>query len=644
MKLLPFQSADLARAACHDGAILSWDTGLGKTWATFLWPLLKVGYSKIEDGRSQMAPNSDLRSPISELRPKAAVLIVAPGDLHRQIADEGWNRFRIRVTRLDSKATFRRLCPDGRHLAPGFYLTSYHELGMNGVRPLPKPVNAGEDVSEADAAAYFEAIGLPDSQLSTLTSPLSSYLAGTRATGPGCRHEASGIRCIVDPTLADEVANVFAAVIVDEGVRVKGDYTHIAEGVRTLDPRYRLVLTATPIKNRLPDAFWLAWWATGGWAQSHARFPYAGTTAAKGDFAATFLVNERNLTKEERADAAGKRRRFQKLRAEVCNVHRLWKLFAPITLRRRKADAGVAIVPKQRHVVRVPFGRQQAATYEYHLHARYLDRNRRPATGAQLQALRVAAAHPASPLLTAQNEANRPTLPPRSALPYTPKMAAVMELIAQCLERREQVLVGCALHDPNDYLELLLAKAGVPCVKLDGRMSPGQRGEMAAQFKTWVDGAPLIPVMLAGVGCMSEGHSFDRCRNAILPAFDWAFDKFEQFINRIHRLTSREPVNVYSVITTGTVDRKLESSIAEKGDAAALVLDGCLGNEVNEELNLAALLSEAYREFAQAERTALCEQELAAGWPALRARLAQAWAEWNGNAEVRSQKSEALAA
>ena len=42
MKLKVFQKQDLARAALKDGLILSWDTGLGKTWALYLWPLLKA--------------------------------------------------------------------------------------------------------------------------------------------------------------------------------------------------------------------------------------------------------------------------------------------------------------------------------------------------------------------------------------------------------------------------------------------------------------------------------------------------------------------------------------------------------------------------------------------------------------------------
>jgi SNF2 family DNA or RNA helicase len=39
---------------------------------------------------------------------------------------------------------------------------------------------------------------------------------------------------------------------------MKGEETLVGRGVRSMTPAYRLVLTATPVKNRLPDIFRLA--------------------------------------------------------------------------------------------------------------------------------------------------------------------------------------------------------------------------------------------------------------------------------------------------------------------------------------------------------------------------------------------------
>src|ERR1051325_6280364 len=522
MKLKLFQRQDLARAALKDGLILSWDTGLGKTWALFLWPLLKVGF---EPSRSD--------DPRERLRPKAPVLIIAPGDWHQQICDEGLNHFGVVVQRLDSQESFERfnrkfesvlpnLTPDGKPIIPpGFYITSYTQLTTNGVQRMPDPqdwddvrallqwfcLKIGEhqpivdlstspqrpnefknvchffawrgliwrdeydhfnldprdtlasleralqreeaqlarwvDEQQAEAerkkiyAAYeilknlfayrpdpkfidlnhgqqdfvirefcaamvnVWSVGIGDIKDFPVGPPPPGYdpLKPETDTRPKRR-----IKCVYSPSLADLCYSAFDGVVIDEGVKMKGEETLVGKGVRSMIPAYRLVLTATPIKNRLPDVFRLAWWASGGKQEAHARWPYRDDPSERTKFAETFMVSERNLTKEAEAKESGKRKssRFTKLTAEVCNVHRLWKLFGPIILRRRKQDAGVDIVPKIRKVIRCEMGTHQKKVYQYHLEAEYVDVNGNPAIGAQLQALRLAAADPSSPLLTAQ--------------------------------------------------------------------------------------------------------------------------------------------------------------------------------------------------------------------------------------------------
>jgi SNF2 family DNA or RNA helicase len=59
-------------------------------------------------------------------------------------------------------------------------------------------------------------------------------------------------------SLADLCYNAFDCLVIDEGVKMKGEETLVGRGVRSMTPAYRLVLTATPVKNRLPDIFRLA--------------------------------------------------------------------------------------------------------------------------------------------------------------------------------------------------------------------------------------------------------------------------------------------------------------------------------------------------------------------------------------------------
>jgi hypothetical protein len=431
------------------------------------------------------------------------------------------------------------------------------------------------------------------------------------------------VKCLYSPSLADLCQDAFTACAVDEGVRMKGEDSLVGLGVRQINAKYKLVLTATPIKNRLPDVFRLAWWATGARPDAHARFPYPDATAARTEFAEQFLISERNLTKEREKPS-----RFKKLTPQVCNVHRLWKMFAPIILRRRKADAGEDIVTKTRQVVRAPMGKEQAAVYKFHLEALYRDKNGGPAIGAQLQALRVAAANPASQLLVRPLHDEQTKGDPRSKATYIPKLHSALKLIHQCLANGEQAVVFSAFNDSLDGVSHRLTEAGVPHCVVDGRTSQKRRGQLAAQFKLGPGRSPY-QVMLAGVECMAEGHSFPLCPNVILLAYSWAWDKFEQAINRVHRLNSRWPVKVWAIICERSIDRKLEGMLQEKGDACELVLDGHLQGEPSDEVNLAELLDIARKEFADGKNIVTIEEtQLEKEWPALRTDLNAAVKAW----------------
>ncbi|HTB83722.1 MAG TPA: DEAD/DEAH box helicase [Candidatus Sulfotelmatobacter sp.] len=439
------------------------------------------------------------------------------------------------------------------------------------------------------------------------------------------------VKCVYSPSLADLGQDCFSACIIDEGTKIKGDDTIIGTGVRQINADYRLVLTATPIKNRFPDVFHLAHYVCGGHEEPTARFPYGKVD--KQTFAEEFLVSERNLSKEENSED---KRRFVKFTPQVCNVHRAWKLLAPVILRRRKEDCGEAIVPKIRHVVRVPMGLYQAATYQFHLKAKYRDCKGRPAVGAKLQALRIAAANPASELLI-RPEHDDSDGNPRSKFTYIPKVASSLELVRLAMERREQVIIGSAFQNGLDVFSARLNEAGVKHLVLDGRVNQKRRGELARLFKLGcpravdeglIERASDYPVLLAGQECMAELHNFHLCNNILLTAYSWAFDKFEQFINRAHRMNSPWDVNVWSVICDGSIDRKLEGGIHEKKDAAGLVLDGHLLGETPGEVNFAELLHIAELEFKTVKT--IDEHDLEQGWPRLRAALGRAFLQWKG--------------
>ena len=153
MKIKTFQKQDLARAALHEGLILSWDTGLWKTGAGYLWPLLKVGHQTLPNEPTRTAALAPARGP-TRLAPREPVLLVAPGDLHHQSALEGVEKFNIETIPLDSQDTFMRLIGatkrignGPRGLPPAFYITSYTQLTTNGVERIPDAMDCDDPVA-----------------------------------------------------------------------------------------------------------------------------------------------------------------------------------------------------------------------------------------------------------------------------------------------------------------------------------------------------------------------------------------------------------------------------------------------------------------------------------------------------------------
>ena len=158
-----FQLEDYARAALHDGVILGHDTGLGKTIAMFIWPLLKCSYVSTADCFKDGGPHA--------VRPAKPVLLVVPGDGHDQTDDESMKHFKTKAVRLDSQATFLQLArPDPRTgqpvLEPHYYLTSYTQLTGNGVADFPPLDRANPEqtlallnLTEADAVDWWNRRG-----------------------------------------------------------------------------------------------------------------------------------------------------------------------------------------------------------------------------------------------------------------------------------------------------------------------------------------------------------------------------------------------------------------------------------------------------------------------------------------------------
>jgi hypothetical protein len=380
--------------------------------------------------------------------------------------------------------------------------------------------------------------------------------------------------------------------------------------------------------------------------EAHPRFPYDNTVEDHTEFSQEFMICERVVEKSQKRGGGTATRGRKKLTPQVCNIYRLWKLLGPIILRRRKADIGEEIVKKIRHTIRVPMGQQQAGVYEYHLRARYQDKNGQRAIGPQLAAMRVAACAPHSQLLGLVADgrsyaSGAATGTYRSTQAYTPKLATCLTLIRDILLQGEQVAVFSALTDPLETVARYLREAGIPAPILNGAAGAVSRGRHSAQFKLGpasmarshrASGAPVgrLPLLLCNQESCAEGHNWPFANNVIVFGYSWALDKLLQSIDRCHRLNSVKDLNVYTLVCDGTIERRIEQNLGEKDQSSELILDGKLSTHSHDEMSMTELLSIAHNEFdSNAGAKTLPEEILAKDWPALCASLASSFAAWS---------------
>jgi hypothetical protein len=337
LKFPDFQLEDIPRLAILDGAICGWEQGLGKSIAAIALALIKRA---------------------------RRILLIAPDDLHQQHKESAAKFFHVHLTTLER---IEQLGPMGLYRphpdeAPSrFFITSFHNLGYNNADEWPAEMQLDGLARSHDArmrARLYDLEQLVPAHVAARLRGEKHLDANEWFKGIGAERtydNGQTIRCVWKPTLARMLAqhDSFDMVLVDEGTIMQADNSHLGNGVRMLNPRYRYVFTGTPIKNRVDSAFSLMKWVCGNQPGPTARFPYEGNAEAREHFANHYLQHDEFLTREEEAERAhyfkhGKSRRIkiEKRTARLCNVHRFWKITAPIILRRRKDDCGLSPFPR----------------------------------------------------------------------------------------------------------------------------------------------------------------------------------------------------------------------------------------------------------------------------------------------------------
>jgi superfamily II DNA or RNA helicase len=335
------------------------------------------------------------------------------------------------------------------------------------------------------------------------------------------------------PWLAERAWGV---VVLDEAQAIKNASTQQARAVKQLRAHARLVLTGTPVENRIEDLWSLMDFTCPGLLGTQAEFRHAVRAL------------------ERRDEGFGPIRR----------------LVGPYILRRLKSDP--AVVPdlpdKTEVVAYCGLTKAQAALYQDAVLALQDDVEqaagiqRRGIILAYLQRFKQICNHPSHWL------GDRRWAPADSG-----KFARLAELGESLAARQERVLVFTQFRELTEPLERFLADVfGRPGLRLDGRTPVRRRTELVDRFQD-EDGPPFFVLSLkaggTGLNLTAASHvvHFDRWWN---PAVE------NQATDRAYRIGQHRNVLVHKLVCRGTLEERIDAMITSKQALAdeVLAIDG----------------------------------------------------------------------
>lgn len=103
----------------------------------------------------------------------------------------------------------------------------------------------------------------------------------------------------------------------------------------------------------------------------------------------------------------------------------------------------------------------------------------------------------------------------------------------------------------------------------------------------------------------------------ILAGLPWDFASLDQFLARVHRLTSRRPVTVYVVLTEGSLDERKWKLLQDKTASAELAIDGHLVAKKQKPISQQEILDELKRKGLPVAET-IAESDIFDTWRKMR--------------------------
>jgi SNF2 family DNA or RNA helicase len=322
-------------------------------------------------------------------------------------------------------------------------------------------------------------------------------------------------------------------IIIDEAHKLKNNKTKNYEFVQSLKKKFCLLLTATPIQNRIEEIFNLV---------SLLKPGHLGNEAA---FYEKYKRDSRSLNDDEH----------------------LKELVNKVMIRNRRSDTGIEWTKRQVETIAIEFTKEERDLYESVTSLRNEGDWLNTSSFSVMTLQREACSSREAVFYTLKNMLQRKENPSKQfedqimslvkkveAVTTNSKANKALELIKQI---DDKVIIFTEYRATQLYLQWFLKQHGITSVPFRGGFKRGKKDWMRELFQKNVQ--VLIATEAGG-----EGINLQFCHHIINFDLPWNPMRLEQRIGRIHRLGQEKDVHIYNFATKDTVEEHILKLLYEK--------------------------------------------------------------------------------
>jgi hypothetical protein len=322
-------------------------------------------------------------------------------------------------------------------------------------------------------------------------------------------------------------------IILDEGQRIKNWESKTSQVIRSLHSQFALVLSGTPLENRLDELYTVVQFVDDCRLGPAYRF----------------------FHKHRVVDDRGRATGYQRL-------DELREALRPILLRRRRNEVMKQLPERTDEIVRIRPTAEQLEISDGQLQIAARIAAKKFLTEMDLLRLQKA-------LLMARMAADSTFLCTKAEPEYSSKLERLGELLdALIADPSRKIVLFSEWRTMLDRIEIKLDQLGCGYVRLDGQVPQKKRPEIVRKFQ---EDPQCRLILLTNAG--STGLNLQSANTVINVDLPWNPAVLEQRIARAHRMGQKNPVHVYKLVTENTIEERLLDTLASKQDLADAALN-----------------------------------------------------------------------